>query len=72
MEQKNAPSWYEQLPDPIRKNALKSLKSAKNVKLFPSLESALLGAFSWETSKMGYAYWESVLLKLKEGKLKLK
>lgn len=72
MEQRNAPDWFKQLPDSIQKKALKSLKHAKNTRLFPSLEIAIGQAFVWEDNKYGFKFWEKVYTDLKEGKIKLK
>lgn len=67
-----APLWFKQLPDPIQKKALKSLKHAKNTRLFPSLEIAIGQAFVWGDTRDGFKFWEKVYTDLKEGKIKLK
>jgi hypothetical protein len=55
---KTIKQWLETLPEPYRGQALANLKNPEQID--NSLNGALKGAFVWETSAEGHAYWEEV------------
>jgi len=61
--EKTAKEWFEQLPEPIRTQAIENTKHAQPYtgdNIFESLYSALFGGFNWDLTKQGEEYWNRI------------
>ncbi|QDP68152.1 MAG: hypothetical protein Unbinned1473contig1000_30 [Prokaryotic dsDNA virus sp.] len=65
MIRKRTTKWYEQLPEPIRSQALVNFNNYFT--LSESLPYSISRGFDWHDSKEGYEYWSSVHYRAKIG-----
>jgi hypothetical protein len=59
-EFKSLTSWYNELPEPIKSEAIENCKRNPDTIVADSLYSAILVGFMWTTSKQGYQYWNNI------------
>ena len=55
---KPAKEWFEQLPEPVRSQAIANIIFDKD--FFEDLSDTLFGAFAWEGTIQGGDYWHNI------------
>lgn len=57
---KTAKEWFEQLPEPIRTQAINNLDADSSKKEFEQFHVAVGHAFNWELTEQGTDYWNNI------------
>jgi hypothetical protein len=58
---KTAKQYFEELPEPIKYQALHYSKTSNIDACYPSLRSAILNNFDPKETEEGYVYWERIM-----------